>query len=67
VRSKDAHGIGGVAPFGHTTHLRIFIDSDLLKYDEVWAAAGTWNDVFSIEPHQLVEASDGVVTNLRRG
>ncbi|NDF56176.1 MAG: YbaK/EbsC family protein, partial [Proteobacteria bacterium] len=22
--------------------LRIFIDPDLLTYDEVWAAAGTW-------------------------
>ena len=58
---------GGVPPFGHKTHLRVFIDPDLLKYDEVWAAAGTWHDVFGIEPHKLVEASGGVVTNLKRG
>ncbi|MFM7756473.1 MAG: hypothetical protein ACKO84_06935 [Actinomycetota bacterium] len=32
---------------------------DLLQYDEVWAAAGTWNDVFGIEPRKLVEASGG--------
>ena len=44
-------------PFGHDTALRIFIDPDLLQYDEVWAAAGTWHDVFGIEPHKLVEAS----------
>ena len=56
----------GVPPFGHKTHLRVFIDPDLLQYDEVWAAAGTWNDVFGIEPHKLVEASGGVVTDLKR-
>ncbi len=33
-------------PFGHAAHRRVSIDPDLLQYDEVWAAAGTWNDVF---------------------
>jgi prolyl-tRNA editing enzyme YbaK/EbsC (Cys-tRNA(Pro) deacylase) len=61
------HANGGVPPFGHTTHLRIFIDPDLLEFDEVWAAAGTRNDVFGIEPHELVEASEGLVTDLERG
>ena len=54
-------------PFGFSRPLRIFIDPDLLQYDEVWAAAGTWNDVFGIEPHKLVEASEGLVTDLKRG
>ena len=67
VRRATGFPIGGVPPFGHTTPLRIFIDPDLLQYDEVWAAAGTWNDVFGIEPHTLVEASDGTVTDLKRG
>jgi hypothetical protein len=55
-----------VPPFGHKTHLRIFIDPDLLQYDEVWAPGGTWHDVFGIEPHNLVEASEGVVMDLKR-
>jgi len=59
--------IGGVPPFGHKTKLRIFIDPDLLQHDEVWAAAGTWHDVFAIEPHRLVEASEGLVSDLKRG
>ena len=46
-------------PFGHTKQLRVFIDPDLLQWPEVWAAAGTWNDVFGIKPHKLVEASGG--------
>jgi hypothetical protein len=33
----------------------------------MWAAAGTWNDVFGIESHELVEATGGTVTNLKRG
>ena len=66
VREATGYPIGGVPPFGHATHLRIFIDPDLLQYDEVWAAAGTWNDVFGIEPSRLVAASDGVVTDVRR-
>ena len=66
VRAATGFPIGGVPPFGHSTQLRIFIDPDLLQYEEVWAAAGTWNDVFGIEPHKLVEASGGAVTDLKR-
>jgi prolyl-tRNA editing enzyme YbaK/EbsC (Cys-tRNA(Pro) deacylase) len=66
VREATGFPIGGVPPFGHATHLRVFIDPDLLTYDEVWAAAGTWNDVFGIEPHKLVTASDGAVVDLKR-
>ena len=54
-------------PFGFERRLRIFIDPDLLQYDEVWAAAGTWNDVFPIAPDDLVRASGAVVTDLKRG
>ena len=67
VRNATGFPIGGVPPFGHSTQLRIFIDPDLLQFEEVWAAAGTWNDVFGIEPHRLVEASGGAVTDLKRG
>ena len=66
-RPPDSQANGGVPPFGHTTQLRVFIDPDLLQFEEVWAAAGTWHDVFGIEPHELVEASGGVVTDLKRG
>ena len=67
VRVATGFPIGGVPPFGHETTLRVFVDPDLLQYEEVWAAAGTWHDVFGIEPHALVSASGGVVIDLRRG
>lgn len=66
VRSATGFPIGGVPPFGHDTPLRIFIDPDLLQYDEVWAAAGTWNDVFPIAPERLAHASGGTVLDLKR-
>lgn len=66
VRSATGFPIGGVPPFGHTTELRVFVDPDLLGHDVVWAAAGTWHDVFPIAPTDLAAASGGVVTDLRR-
>ena len=67
VRAATGYPIGGVPPFGHSTQLRVFVDPDLLQYDEVWAAAGTWNDNFAIAPNELVRVSGGVVTDLKRG
>jgi prolyl-tRNA editing enzyme YbaK/EbsC (Cys-tRNA(Pro) deacylase) len=66
VRAATGFPIGGVPPFGHTADLRVFIDPDLLQYDEVWAAAGTWTDVFAIAPDELVRVSGGSVTDLKR-
>jgi len=58
--------ISGVPPFGHSTQLRVFVDPDLLQYDEVWAAAGTWNDNFGAAPADIVRVAGGVVTDLKR-
>ena len=44
----------------------MFVDPDLLQYDEVWAAAGTWNDNFGANPNDIVRVADGVVTDLKR-
>ena len=66
VRAATGFPIGGVPPFGHTTDLRVFVDPDLLVHDEVWAAAGTWNDVFPLTPAQLVSASGAEIVDLRR-
>ena len=66
VRAATGFPIGGVPPFGHVTSLRVFIDPDLLQWPEVWAAAGTWNDVFALSPDALVDASEGIVTELKR-
>ena len=66
VRAATGYPIGGVPPFGHTAQLRVFVDPDLLQYDEVWAAAGTWNDSFGANPADIVRVAGGVVTDLKR-
>lgn len=66
VRAATGFPIGGVPPFGHDTALRVFVDPHLMEHDVVWAAAGTWHDVFSLTPAQLVEASGGTVVDLAR-
>ena len=45
----------------------VFVVPDLLQYDEVWAAAGTWNDNFGAAPADIVRVAGGVVTDLKRG
>src|SRR3954470_21946982 len=64
VRAATGFPIGGVPPLGHD--LAIHIDTDLLRWDEVWAAAGTWTDVFPIPPADLVRVSGGTVADLAR-
>jgi Cys-tRNA(Pro) deacylase len=66
VRASTGFPIGGVPPFGHASELPVFIDPDLLQYDVVWAAAGTWTDVFAIAPADLERVSGGLVTDLKR-
>ena len=66
VRDATGYPIGGVPPFGHSTQLRVFVDPDLLQYEEVWAAAGTWNDNFGAAPADIVRVAGGVVTDLKR-
>jgi prolyl-tRNA editing enzyme YbaK/EbsC (Cys-tRNA(Pro) deacylase) len=65
VREATGFAIGGVPPVGHVRPVPVFIDRDLLAFDQVWAAAGTPNAVFSIEPAALVRVSAGQVVDLK--
>ena len=66
VRAATGFPIGGVPPIGLATPVREFLDDNLLEHDIVWAAAGTWHDVFPIAPTDLAAASGGWVGDLRR-
>jgi prolyl-tRNA editing enzyme YbaK/EbsC (Cys-tRNA(Pro) deacylase) len=57
VRDITGYAIGGVPPIGHPTQLRAYVDPDLLAFDLVWAAAGTPNAVFPVDPKKLAEAA----------
>jgi len=58
--------IGGVPPIGHLEKLEIFIDEDLLKYDEIWAAAGSPNAVFKLIPSELIQMTGGRVMPIKQ-
>ena len=53
VRAATGYVIGGVAPFGHASPVRLFLDADLQRFRKVWAAAGTPFAVFPLAPAQL--------------
>lgn len=61
VRERTGFAIGGVPPAGHLEMLPAFIDEDLLQYEEIWAAAGTPQAVFSLASANLVRVTGGRV------
>ena len=65
VREKTGFAIGGVPPVGHLSPLIIFIDEDLLQYEEIWAAAGTPHAVFRLTPAELKTITDGTVISVK--
>lgn len=66
VRAATGFPVGGVPPFGHSQTLRLFVDEGLLRYDEVWAAAGTPHVNFAVHPQVLADATGGKVCDLTR-
>jgi prolyl-tRNA editing enzyme YbaK/EbsC (Cys-tRNA(Pro) deacylase) len=65
VRQRTGFVIGGVPPVGHHEPLQTFIDEDLLRYDQIWAAAGTPNAVFGLNPNDLVKMTGGRVVEIK--
>lgn len=57
VRDTTGYAIGGIPPFGHGTPVSTFMDPDLLRFDVVWAAAGTPRTVIRLDPAALREAT----------
>lgn len=64
VRTQTGYAIGGVPPFGHEHPIATVIDRDLLRCDEIWAAAGTPRSVFRLTPAQLVDITGGTVIDI---
>ncbi len=65
IREKTGFAIGGVPPLGHPHPLKTFIDEDLLKYDEIWAAAGTPNAMFKLTPKDLKKITVGEIISVK--
>jgi prolyl-tRNA editing enzyme YbaK/EbsC (Cys-tRNA(Pro) deacylase) len=61
VREHTGFAIGGVPPAGLAKPMEIFIDEDLFKCEEIWAAAGTPHAVFKLSAADLVKITQGKV------
>ncbi|GIV98138.1 MAG: cys-tRNA(pro)/cys-tRNA(cys) deacylase [Herpetosiphonaceae bacterium] len=64
VRQHTGFVIGGVPPVGHPEPLVTIIDQDLMRYAEIWAAAGHPHAVFSLTPAELVAMTSGRVASI---
>lgn len=63
VREATGYAIGGTPPFGHIRPLRTVVDTNLLRYERVWAAAGTPETVFELSSDDLVRYSLATVAD----
>ena len=59
VKRNTGFSIGGVSPVGHLNELEIIIDKSLIRFQNIFAAAGHPNCVFKINYSQLVEITSG--------
>ena len=62
VRVSTGFSVGGVAPFGHD--LPVVLDETLLDHEQVWAAGGDGNTLFSVEPHKLADCIHAQVADV---
>jgi len=65
IKATLGWSIGGVPPFCHETVVPVFLDETLLDFETVWAAAGTPEAVFPIDPETLAEFADATVADVR--
>ncbi len=61
IRAYTGFAIGGVSPLGHLNNVAKFMDPRLLEFPLIWAAAGTPNHVFAIDPALLAKATEAQV------
>jgi prolyl-tRNA editing enzyme YbaK/EbsC (Cys-tRNA(Pro) deacylase) len=66
ARAATGFAIGGIPPFGHSKRIRTLMDPDLLRYETVWAAAGTGNSVFPTSPASLRDLARAEVAAVAR-
>jgi Cys-tRNA(Pro) deacylase len=65
ARQATGYAIGGVPPFGYDQAVEALFDRDLLRYETVYAAAGTPDAVFPIAPSRLAEVSEATIADFR--
>lgn len=57
VRRITGYAIGGVPPVGHVERVRTLFDSSLLRWEQIYGAAGAHDALFCVDPRRLFEVS----------
>lgn len=57
ARTATSFAVGGTPPLGYPGPVTMLMDEDLLRHEEVWAAAGTPDTVWRTTPEQLLRAT----------
>ena len=57
ARAATGYAAGGTPPFGYPEPVPVVADLGLRRHEVVWAAGGTPDTVFPIDPVKLVEAT----------
>lgn len=66
VLKHTGFAIGGVPPIGYELETKPLIDEDIMKYSEIWAAAGTPNSVFRLSPDDLLQITHGRIGDIKK-
>jgi prolyl-tRNA editing enzyme YbaK/EbsC (Cys-tRNA(Pro) deacylase) len=64
VKAQTGFTIGGVSPVGHANAPVTLIDRELLRFDEIWAAAGHPKGVFRLSPAELQALTQAPVADV---
>jgi Cys-tRNA(Pro) deacylase len=67
VLAHTSFRIGGVPPLGHRRRLPTYVDAEIGRFAEVYAAAGTANALFRISPDELLRITQGTVSDISKG
>ena len=64
VKQITGYTIGGVSPVGHLKKVNIYIDKNLDRFNDLYAAAGHPNCVFKISFINLVQITNGTILDI---
>tara|TARA_Y100001958_G_C20905040_1_gene325561 strand:- start:101 stop:583 length:483 start_codon:yes stop_codon:yes gene_type:complete len=64
VKEITGFTIGGVSPIGHLRQIEIFIDEELNRFENIYAAAGHPNCIFKIDFDNLKKITKGSIKNI---
>ena len=64
VKEVTGFTIGGVSPIGHLKEVEILIDSNLKRFQNIYAAAGHPNCVYKVNFENLLKMTSGKVEDI---